>query len=71
MEAKAIAKTLRMTPRKARLVADLVRGKSVSDAFGILRLTPKAACEDVEKVNVKGDKNEHTGHKSIGNYPCV
>ena len=50
MEAKAIAKTLRMTPRKARLVADLVRGKSVSDAFGILRLTPKAACEDVEKV---------------------
>ena len=62
MEAKAIAKTVRVTPRKARLVLDLIRGKSVGDAYAVLRLTPKAACEPVAKVllsavaNAEGDK---------------
>ena len=36
MEAKAIAKTVRVTPRKARLVLDLIRGKSVGDAYAVL-----------------------------------
>ena len=36
MEAKAIAKTLRVSPIKARLVIDLIRGKSVNDAIVIL-----------------------------------
>lgn len=50
MESKAIAKTIRITPRKARLVVDLIRSKDVSEAFAILRLTNKNACEVVNKV---------------------
>lgn len=50
MEAKAIAKQVRISPRKARLVVDLIRGKQVGEAFAILRNTPKAASPIVEKV---------------------
>jgi len=50
MEAKAIAKTVRVTPRKARLVLDLIRGRDVAEAEAILKLTPKGACEPVLKV---------------------
>ncbi|HHX00833.1 MAG TPA: 50S ribosomal protein L22 [Acholeplasmataceae bacterium] len=50
MEAKAIARTVRIAPRKVRLVVDLVRGKSVAEAASILRLTPKASSVVVEKV---------------------
>jgi len=50
MEAKAIAKTVRIAPRKVRLVVDLIRGKSVKEAAAILRLTPKASSVVVEKV---------------------
>ena len=42
-EARAIAKNVRLTPRKARLVIDLVRGKSVKEALGILANTNRAA----------------------------
>ncbi len=50
MQAKAIANTVRCTPRKARLVLDLIRGKNVGEAYAILRLTPKASTEAIEKV---------------------
>ena len=50
MEAKAVAKTVRIAARKVRLVADLIRGKQVGEAIAILRLTPKAASPVVEKV---------------------
>ena len=50
MEAKAIAKTVRIAPRKVRLVVDLIRGKSVAEAAAILRLTPKGSSVVVEKV---------------------
>lgn len=50
MEVKAIAKTVRIAPRKVRLVVDLIRGKSVGDAISILRLTPKRSSAVVEKV---------------------
>ena len=39
MEARATAKTIRVSPQKARLVVDLVRGKSVKEALGILEFT--------------------------------
>lgn len=48
--ARAIAKNVRVTPRKARLVIDLVRGKDVKVALGILNNVNKAACEPVIKV---------------------
>ena len=41
MEAKAITRFVRLSPRKARLVADLVRGKSALDAIDILEFTNK------------------------------
>ena len=50
MEAKAIAKTVRITHRKARLVVDLIRNKDVAEAQAILKLTNKQATEVVLKV---------------------
>lgn len=50
MQAKAVARQVRVAPRKARLVVDLIRGKEVGEAFAILRNTPKAASPIVEKV---------------------
>ena len=49
-EAKAIAKNVRVTPRKVRLVIDLVRGLQVKQALGILANVNKAASEPVAKV---------------------
>ncbi len=49
-EARAIAKNVRITPRKARLVIDLVRGKDVKEALGILENVNKAASTPVAKV---------------------
>lgn len=50
MEAKAIAKYIRMSPMKVNIVLDLVRGKNVNEAFAILQYTPKSAAEVVLKV---------------------
>jgi large subunit ribosomal protein L22 len=50
MESRAIARYVRIAPRKARLVVDLIRGKSASEAIAILRHTPRAASPIVEKV---------------------
>lgn len=50
MEAKAILKYTRISPRKVGIVLDLIRNKPVDLAMGILKNTPKAACEDLEKL---------------------
>ncbi|KKM12667.1 50S ribosomal protein L22 [Clostridiales bacterium PH28_bin88] len=50
MEAKAIAKFVRISPSKVRQVVDLIRGKNVKDALAILKFTPKRASAAVEKV---------------------
>jgi len=50
MQAKAIAKYIRISPRKARQVIDLIRGKDVGEAFAILKFTPHKATESVNKV---------------------
>ena len=50
MEAKAIAKYVRIAPRKIRVVIDLIRGKNIGEAFAILKHTPKVGSEVVEKV---------------------
>ena len=49
-EVKATAKYIRITPRKVRIVMNLVRGKSVADALAILKFTPKVGADAVEKV---------------------
>ena len=50
MEARAVARFQRVSPRKARLVVDLIRGKSVGEARTILKFSPRAAAEIVEKT---------------------
>ncbi|SHK20517.1 50S ribosomal protein L22 [Desulforamulus aeronauticus] len=50
MEARAIAKFIRVSPRKARMVVDLVRGKKLEEALAILRYTPNKAADVVTKV---------------------
>jgi large subunit ribosomal protein L22 len=50
MEAKAVAKYIRMSPQKVRLVVDLVRGKKVEEARQILLFTRKYAADPVSKV---------------------
>ncbi|MGD9963798.1 MAG: 50S ribosomal protein L22 [Candidatus Izemoplasmatales bacterium] len=50
MEAKAVARSIRISPRKVKLVIDLIRGKKVSDAYATLRNTQRGASKAVEKV---------------------
>lgn len=52
IEAKpaSVARYVRMSPRKVRLVADLIRGKSVAEALAILAHTPRAASPILTKV---------------------
>ena len=50
IEAHAIARHIRLSPQKARLVIDLIRGQRVQDALETLRFTPKRAAKHIEKV---------------------
>ena len=50
MEARGIARYVRVSPQKARLVVDLIRGKRVEEALGILEFTPKKAARTVAKT---------------------
>ena len=50
MEAKASATFVRIAPRKVQVVLDLIRGEDAEKAMAILKHTPKAACEVLEKV---------------------
>ena len=49
-EAKAILRFVRVAPRKARAVVDLIRGQQVPQALTVLKYTPRAAAKVVEKV---------------------
>jgi large subunit ribosomal protein L22 len=50
MQARAIARHVRMSPRKVRLVVDQIRGQSVNDAYATLQFSKKAAAEPVGKT---------------------
>ncbi len=50
MEARAVSRYLRVAPRKARLVADMVRGKPVGAAIGLLQQVPKKAARMIGKA---------------------
>lgn len=67
-EARASVKFIRIAPRKARLVLDLIRGKEVGEAFAILRHTPKAASPIIEKLLNSAIANaEHNYELNPGN----
>ena len=50
METRAVAKYVRVSPRKARIVIDTIRGKSVNEALECLQFNSRAASEPVSKV---------------------
>lgn len=50
MEARASVRNLRVSPQKARLVVDLIRGKSVDEALSLLAHARKAVSRDVSKL---------------------
>ncbi len=56
-EGRAIAKNIRVTPRKVNIVVDLIKGKSLEDAYAILRYTPKAASPVLEKLLKSAEAN--------------
>ncbi|MFC4456619.1 50S ribosomal protein L22 [Deinococcus sonorensis] len=65
MQAKAIAKYIRMTPRKVRLVVDVIRGKDVQAAEDLLRFIPRAASLPIEKVLKSAKANAVNNHDMI------
>jgi large subunit ribosomal protein L22 len=50
MQARATAKYVGMSPRKVRMVVDLIRGRAVNDAYSILRFSKRSATEPIEKT---------------------
>ena len=66
MEAKAIARHVRVTPRKARRMVDLIRGKKATDAITILKFAPQAAALPVLKVLESAIANERVKADKAG-----
>ena len=63
MEAKAIEKFIRISPRKLRYVADVVRNKSVEEAVDILTFTPKKAASILKKAVESAAANATENHE--------
>jgi large subunit ribosomal protein L22 len=63
MLTKAVARFIRLSPRKARLVADLVRGKTVAEALAILQYSPQVAARHIEKVLRSAVANAEHNHQ--------
>ena len=63
MEAVANLKYLRISPRKVKIVLDLIRGKDVGTAYAILMQTPKAASEPVLKLLKSAAANAENNHQ--------
>ena len=57
MAVKSIGRYIRVSPRKARLVIDIIRGRDVSDALDILRNSSKAVARTIERILNVGVSN--------------
>ncbi len=62
MEAIAHSKYVRISPRKVKIVADLIRGKKIAEAYAILAHTPKAASEPIMKLLKSAVSNAEANH---------
>jgi large subunit ribosomal protein L22 len=62
-KAKAVARYVRIAPRKVRLVVDLIRGKEVGEAIAILRHTPKSSSPVLEKLLNSAVANAENNHQ--------
>jgi large subunit ribosomal protein L22 len=70
-EVRAVAKWVRMSPRKARLVIDHIRGRSVPEARTVLAFTPRAAAREIEKVLSSAVANAEANHNLDGDELIV
>ncbi len=61
-EAKAILRYARISSRKVKIVADLIRGKKVDEALAIVKFTPKASSEIIEKLLKSAIANAENNH---------
>ncbi len=62
MEARATLNHARISSRKIKIVADLIRGKDVQEALAIVKFTPKAASEVIEKLLKSAMANAENNH---------
>ena len=70
-EVQAVAKWVRMSPRKARLVVDHIRGRSVPEARTVLAFTQRAAAREIEKVLSSAVANAEANHDLDGDELVV
>ena len=70
-EVKAVARWVRMSPRKARLVTEHIRGRSVPEARTVLAFTPRAAAREIEKVLQSAVANAEANHNLDGDQLVV
>jgi large subunit ribosomal protein L22 len=71
MEARAISKYNRQSPRKMRLVIDLIRGKSVDEAYAILQFSKKKAAEQIDKTLRSAVANAKSKADNAGEFVDV
>ena len=62
-EARATLKFARISARKVKIVADLIRGKDVDEAISIVKFTPKASSEIIEKLLKSAIANAENNHE--------
>ena len=62
LEAKATLKYARISSRKVKIVADLIRGKNVDEALAIVKFAPKASAEILEKLLKSAIANAENNH---------
>ena len=62
VEAKATLRYARISSRKVKIVADLIRGKNIDEALAIVKFTPKAASEMLEKLLKSAIANAENNH---------
>ena len=68
MEARAVVRHVRMSPRKMRVVANLVRGKKVGEAMALLKLMPKKGAFVIRKLLISAVANaEQKGDVDVDN----
>jgi ribosomal protein L22 len=63
---RASARYVRIAPRKARLIADQVRGLHIEKARALLQFSPRAAAEDIHKLIDSAAANAENNHDLIG-----
>ena len=61
-DAKATLRYTRISARKVKIVADLIRGKNVDEALAIVKFTPKASSEIIEKLLKSAIANAENNH---------